>query len=607
VSTVEPPEATVADLVEAAAVRSPDAMAVLAGDESLTYSELDARANRLAHHLQAFGVGPDVAVGVCLERSRELAVALLAVLKAGGACVPLDPAYPPERLAFMVGDAAVAAVVTRSALAARLPVAAAPVVRLDADGDAAGWASRPATVPPRSTGPGHLGYVIYTSGSTGRPKGVMLTHRGLVNHHRAVADLYGLGPGDRVLQFCSIGFDASIEEMFPTWAAGATVVFRPEDLPLLGPAWSRWLGDRRVTVVNLPTAYWQEWARDLDVRGEPAPAGIRLVVVGGEKALGPAYRTWERVAGGRPRWVNAYGPTETTCMSTFYEAPPGGDGIGVDRDPPIGRPLPNTTLVVVDEGLRPVPEGVTGELLIGGAGLARGYLNDPRLTAERFVEDPDGHTPETRLYRTGDLVRRLPGGDLDYVGRIDDQVKIRGFRIECGEVEAALARHPGVAEAAVVARQHPPGHKRLVAYVVGTGGTAPAAAELRRFLAGRLPAHMVPVAFAVLDALPLTPNGKVDRAALPDPEPVGGARTSGHGERPLSTAEARVAAIWARVLGADVAGLRAEDDFFELGGHSLMATQVIAGMREEFGTPTPLRAIFDAPTLASAVDSGRSP
>ena len=585
-------------LFEAQARRSPDAVAVVFEDSSLTYAQLDAMASRLAHHLRSLGVGAEVLVGVCLPRSLDLAIGLLAVLKAGGACVPLDPTYPAERLGFMVDDAAVAAVLTSDALAARLPQHGARLLRLDADADA--WASCPVTPPPTEVGPEDVAYVIYTSGSTGEPKGVLLTHRGLVNHHRVAAELYGLGPGDRVLQFCSIGFDASIEEIFPTWAAGAAVVFRSDDVPILGRGWLSWLRAQRISVLNLPTAYWHEWSRDLHRLGEVVPSRVRLLIVGGEKAQGPALRTWLQVGGDRIRWVNAYGPTEATCMTTVYERPPkrGLESPADRQDPPIGRALPNSTVRIVDENGQPVAPGATGELLIGGVGLARGYLNRPALTAERFVTVPGEDGPGARLYRTGDLVRLLPDGNLEYVGRIDDQVKIRGFRVECGEVEAALAAHPGVAEAVVVARQDPAGDKRLAAYVVAAGAGAVDARELRGFLSERLPEHMVPSTFTTVDAFPLTPNGKVDRSALPEPDPTGPGTDSSRA-RPRSSTEERVAAIWADVLGVDVARVGMDDDFFELGGHSLLAAQVIAQVREEFGTDTVLRAIFDSPTVAA--------
>ena len=593
---------TVADLVVAGAARDPGATAVVAGGVSVTYAGLDTRANRLAGHLQGLGVGPDVRVGVCLGRSVDLAVSLQAVIRAGGACLPLDPSYPTDRLHFMVDDARPAAVVTSAALAGRFGGAGGSdmaVLRLDAD--EAGWAGRPEVAPPRSVGPDHLGYVVYTSGSTGRPKGVMLTHRGLVNHHRAAVSLYGLGPADRVLQFCSIGFDASVEEMFPTWAAGATVVFRPEDLPLVGQEWLAWLRHQRITVMNLPTAYWHEWTRDMEESGERVPDGVRLVVVGGEKALGRTYRAWVGRSGGRSRWINAYGPAETTCMSTTYEAVPGAAATGDGPDPPIGRPLPNTSVRVIDAEGDPVARGEIGELLIGGAGLARGYLNRPELTAERFTVDAGGG----RWYRTGDLVRELAGGDLEFVGRLDDQVKIRGFRIECGEVEASIARHPAVDAVAVVARPNGSGARRLVAYVAGPAEPAVTPGELRRFVAASLPPFMVPSVFVVLDVLPRSPNGKVDRDALP--EPAAGAVRTGDGALPRSPTEAAIAAIWTRVLLVDAGALGVDDDFFDLGGHSLLATQVIARIREEFGTDTPLQAIFEAPTvaqLATVVDAG---
>ena len=576
---MDPARATVVDLLAAATAAHPEATAVVAGDGSLTYAELDRRAGAVAGRLVALGVGPDVPVGVGLDRCTGLAVALVGALRAGGACLPLDPAYPPSRLGELLDAAAPAAVVTRAGLADRFR-ADVPVLLVDEAAD------DPPAPPAAAAGPGDVAYVIFTSGSTGVPKGVLLTHGGLVSHHRAVVDLYGLGPGDRVLQFCSLGFDASIEEMFPSWAAGATVVHRPEDVPLLGPDWLRWLRDRRITVLNLPTAYWHAWVRDLDASGARVPDDVRLVVVGGESALGPAYRTWRRVAGdgARVRWVNAYGPTETTCMSTFYEPPADWADQGDGWDPPIGRPLPGTILRVVDEALRPVAAGVTGELLIGGPGLARGYLGDPELTARRFVDGPP------RMYRTGDLVRELPGGDLAYVGRADGQVKVQGFRVESGEVEAALARHPAVAACAVVAREDPPEDRRLFAFVVSRAPLDQQ--ELRRFLADRLPAHMVPAAFGFVDDLPLTEHGKVDRNALPSPVRGGEAGAA------RSPAEERMAGIWAAVLGVAESAIGPDDDFFELGGHSLLATQVVARIRDEYGTETPLRVMFESPTLA---------
>ena len=596
-----PADATLADLVEAQAGRTPSARALVHGDEALTYAELDTRANQLARALQDAGVGPDISVGILLGRSTDLAVGLLATLKAGGTCLPLDPAQPPLRLAQMLDDATPAVLLTTEILRERLTSLSAGVILLDRD--RAAIERRPGTRPLRRAGPTDLAYLIYTSGSTGEPKGVMLTHRGLVNHNLAVARLYGLGPRDRVVQFCSIGFDVSVEEIFPTWETGATLVLRPDDAPILGCSWLEWIARARVTVLNLPTAYWHEWVRDLEQLGEEVPDCVRLVIVGGEKALGSAYETWLRVGGDRVRWVNAYGPAETSVLATAYQAPTDA-GAPTDRDPPIGRPLANTTVEIRDAN----GDGV-GELLIGGVGVARGYLGRPEQTAERFVTGEHGE----RLYRTGDLARLLPDGNLEFVGRDDEQVKVRGFRIECGEVESVLTRHPEVAEAAVVAREDEPGDKRLIAYTVASGAQSPSPPELRRFLSERLPGYMVPSAFVLLDALPMTPNGKIARDALPPPpgpqrEPNGAA--AGAGRTPV---EQTIAAIFARVLG--LGGVGREDDFFELGGHSLQAMQVLAAVHRELGAPIGVGRLYDAPTvagLAGAVeaahaDEGRPP
>jgi non-ribosomal peptide synthetase component F/acyl carrier protein len=441
--------------------------------------------------------------------------------------------------------------------------------------------------------------VIYTSGSTGEPKGVMLTHRGLVNHNVAVARLYGLAPGDRVVQFCSIGFDVSVEEIFPTWETGATLVLRPDDAPVLGRAWLEWLRRTGITVLNLPTAYWHEWVRDLERLGEQVPESVRLVIVGGEKALGSAYEAWLRVGGDRVRWLNAYGPAETSILATAYE-PPAGAGAPKDGDPPIGRPLANTVVHVLDDE---AGDGV-GELLIGGVGVARGYLGHSELTAEHFVPDVFDGDEGGRLYRTGDLARLLPDGNLEFVGREDDQVKVRGFRIECGEVESVLTRHPAVAEAAVVSREDVPGDKRLVAYVVPRGAAPPGPSDLRRFLSDQLPRYMVPSAFVAIEALPMTANGKVARDALPAPEDP--RRESTIVSTALTPAEHAIVAIFARVLGLTAVGI--DDDFFELGGHSLLGMQVLAAVHQELGVQIGVSGFYEAPTvagLAAAVQAAR--
>ena len=591
---------SLADLIEAQAATRPGAVAVVAADGSLTYGELDARANRLAHHLQVLGVGSETVVGVCVERSLEMAVGFLGVLKAGGACMPVDPSYPLERLALMLTDSGAPVLLTCERLLERLPPHEARTVCLDAD-----WhevARRPGGPPVRRLSPDNLAYVIYTSGSTGEPKGVMLTHRGLVNHNHAAAGLFELTPSDRVLQFCSISFDVSVEEMFPSWAAGATVVLRADDLPILGPQWLAWLREHRLTVLNLPTAYWHEWGRDLESMGESLPAGVRLVVVGGEKVLGSAYRRWLSVGGDRARWLNCYGPAEASVTVTAYE--PAAAGPELDgRGPPIGRPLPGATVHILDERGLPVAAGTAGELYVGGEGLARGYLGRPDLTGERFVPDPFANRPGARLYRTGDRGRHLPGGDVEFVDRLDHQLKVRGFRVEPGEVETALLDHPSVSEAVVTAREYVPGDKRLVAYFVATGGPPPPSGELRRFLSDRLPPYMVPSAFVALDAFPQTANGKVDRAALPAP-PHTRPERAGARVAPRTPTEEALASIWSEVLHIDDVGV--DDDFFELGGHSLLATQVIARAREAFSTDLPLRVIFERPTvagLAQAVDA----
>ncbi|MFL5382886.1 MAG: non-ribosomal peptide synthetase, partial [Longimicrobiaceae bacterium] len=579
-------------LVEAQVERTPDAVAVVFEGETLTYRELNERANRLARHLRRLGVGPEARVAVCLERGPEMVVSVLATLKAGGAYVPLDPAYPAERLAFMLADSAAAVLLTEEGPRGTFPVPAGTrvvcpaVAETESGEDLEGGAK-----------PGSLAYVIYTSGSTGTPRGVAVEHRALVNYVAHAAAEFAIRAGDRVLQFASISFDPAAEEIFATLVSGATLVLRTEEmLETPGSFWEA-CGRWGVSVMDLPTAVWHHLSPHLDDRPEALPESLRLVVIGGEAALPERVRAWQAAAGGRVRLLNSYGPTETTIGVTLWEAPESG---GVSRVP-IGRPVANTRCYVLNAAMRPAAVGVPGELYVGGAQVARGYLDRPAATAERFVPDPFSGVPGARLYRTGDRVRwrtETTRGVLEYLGRLDAQVKVRGFRIELGEIEGALRRREGVADCVVVAREEVPGEKRLVAYVVGDVE----AGALREHLGRELPEYMVPAAFVPLERLPLTPNGKLDRKALPAPE--GDAYARGSYEAPLEEVEAALAEIWAEVLGVERVGRW--DHFFELGGHSLLAIKLIERMRR-VGLYMEVRALFTTPVLAElALAVGRA-
>ncbi|MGZ3458805.1 MAG: amino acid adenylation domain-containing protein, partial [Archangium sp.] len=559
-------------LIEAQAARTPDAMAVAFEDSHLTYRELNARANQLAHRLRALGVGPEARVGLCLERSLEMVVGILGVLKAGGAYVPLDASYPRERLAFMVQEARMPVLVTTGTLADELPSRGERRVRLDADAEA--LARQPTHDPAPLAVSENLAYIIFTSGSTGRPKGTMLTHRGLCNTALAAVDTRGVRADSRVLQFAAFSFDSSVSDIFSTLMVGGCLVLAPRDSILPGAPLDTLLKKQRVTLVTLtPSVLAQQ-----DAAGYPA---LETVISAGEACTPELVRKWKP---GR-RFLNEYGPTEVTVCATIDE------DVRPERLT-IGRPLPNVRVYVLDRWLRPVPEGVVGELYVGGRGLARGYLDRPELTAERFVPDPYGGEAGARMYRTGDLVRWLPGGELEYVGRADAQVKVRGFRIELGEIETVLVSHPGVKEGVVAAREGA-GGKRLVAYYVSKE-QVPTAAELRAWLKQRLPEFMVPSAFVWLEALPLTPSKKVDKKALPAPDLE--AEAGAEYVAPRTEMERVVAELWAPLLGVRRVGAR--DNFFELGGHSLLATQVVSRLREVLKVELPVRALFEAPTVA---------
>ncbi|MGH9367919.1 MAG: non-ribosomal peptide synthetase, partial [Thermoanaerobaculia bacterium] len=573
------------ELFEARAAQ--DSNAPAAEDERgvVTYAGLDRRANRLARRLRELGVGPDVPVGICLERSRELAAGLLGVLKAGGAYVPLDPTYPAARLRFFLEDSGAPVLLTERRLAPLVGEGAWKTVYLDPEPEEEGETARPES----GVVPENLAYILYTSGSTGRPKGVMVPHRALVNHAAAIARRFGLAPSDRVLQFASLSFDVAAEEMFPTWAAGASVLFRPGEA--IGvPELERLIESRRPTVVNLPAGFWHEWVSDLAKTGRKLFPSLRLVVAGSERVLPERLDWWRRNVDPAVRWMNGYGPTEAAVTATLYE--PGAGDLPETSSVPIGRPIANVRTYVVDRAGGLCPTGVEGELWIGGEGLARGYRGHPALTAEKFVPDPFG-SPGARLYRTGDRVRYLPDGNLEFLGRVDEQVKIRGFRIEPSEIEAALGEHPAVKEAAVLAREEG-SETRLAAYVVYSDSSAPAPAELRVHLKTRLPAYMVPSAFVVLEALPRTGSGKVDRRRLPEPGRL--VQTEEGFVAPRTPLEEAVASIWQNLLHVERVG--ACDNFFDLGGHSLLATQVISRLREAFCLELPLRILFESPTVA---------
>ncbi|NMO13901.1 non-ribosomal peptide synthase/polyketide synthase [Pyxidicoccus fallax] len=571
-----PRDACAHQLFEAQAARTPDAVALRFEGQSLTYAQLDSRANQLAWHLRSLGVRPEVPVALCLERSPEMVVAILAILKAGGAWVPLDASYPVERLTYMLRDCAAPVLVTTQAIADELPSGGEQLVLLDVD--ASLIAAQRTSAPETLTRASNLAYIIYTSGSTGRPKGTLLQHRGLCNTALTAAREHGFHPDSRVLQYAAFGFDASVAEIFGTLLAGATLVLAPRERLLPGAPLGALLREASITAVTLtPSVLAQMTPEDF-------PA-LETLISAGEACTPELVERW----GGRVRLLNAYGPTEVTVCATLSEPLRPGARLT------IGRPWANVHVYVLDAQLRPVPVGVPGELCVDSVGLARGYLGQADLTAERFVPNPFSATPGARMYRTGDRARWLADGTLEYLGRADFQVKLRGFRIELGEVESALQQHPSVREAVAVVREDAPGDKRLVAYVVAEEGDTLDVSSLRHALKQRLPEHMVPATVTLLEALPLTPNGKVDRKALPAPQAP--ASAAGAYVAPRTPLEEQLAALWAELLHVERVGVH--DDFFELGGHSLLATQLVARLRAGWGVELPLRALFDAPTLGA--------
>jgi amino acid adenylation domain-containing protein len=592
-----PGDICVHQMFEDQVLRSPAATALVFEEQSLSFEQLNHRANQLAHHLRDLGVRPDDRIALCLDRSVEMVVALFAVWKAGAAYVPLDPDSPRERLDFLLDDAAPAVLLTQAHLAGQF-APACPLLTLDAE--SLPWAHQPTTNPLPSVigvAPHHLAYIIYTSGSTGTPKGVMVEHRSVVNRIVWMQATYCLNQDDAVLQKTPYTFDVSVWEfVWPLVTGTRLVIAQPEGHK--DPTYLRQLIQRhQISTLHFVPSMLQVFLTQ-EVAGECSC--LRRVICSGEALPATLVRSFQQLLPATTLY-NLYGPTEATVDVTAFVCPPQFNQESV----PIGRPIANTAIYVLDEQQRPAPIGVAGEIYIGGAGVARGYLNRPELTAERFLPDPFNSQGAARMYRTGDLGCWLPDGNIEYFGRNDFQVKIRGFRIELGEIEARLAEHPAIAQTVVLTREDRPGDKRLVAYYVPSPGSShvPEFETLRLHLSRSLPEYMVPSVFMSLDALPITPNGKLDRKALPAPDATNIPHTSQY-QAPQGEVEELISQIWARVLEVDRIGRH--DNFFELGGHSLLAVKVIEHLRRH-GMHADIRALFNAPTLTdftSAIHNG---
>ncbi len=563
---------TVCDLFADQVTRNPQAPAVQFLDQTLTYQALDQKANQVAHLLQANEVGPETLVGVCVERSPDLPIAFLGILKAGGAYLPLDPTYPTDRLTFLLTDAQVSVVITQKHLIERLHHLAPTTTLLCIEHTT----TEPTTPPPCPITPDSLAYVIYTSGSTGKPKGTLLEHRGLVNLALSQREALGIGPGHRVLQFASLGFDASVWEMAIALLSGATLTMAPKDALLPGEPLVQTLRNQKISMTLLPPSV----LASLPIVELP---DLQTLIVGGEACSPELVQTWAP----KRTLINAYGPTEATVYATM------GPCIANGQRPPIGRPIANTQIYILNPALQPVPVGVPGELCIGGIGVARGYVHRPTLTAERFIPNPFARG---RLYRTGDLAQWLPDGQIEFLGRLDHQVKVRGFRIELGEIESVLHQHATVETCVVIAREDTPGQKRLVAYIIPHDPAIFSPLALRDHVQQCLPDYMVPAAFVQIDSLPLTPNGKLDQQALPMP-----AMERQHARHayvpPRTDREHTLATIWARLLQLPIETIGTHDNFFELGGDSILSIQVIAAAHQS-GLHLLARHIFQYPTIA---------
>lgn len=583
-----PSHKTLHELFEEQAARTPANIALTSEAAHLTYRELNERANQLAHLLRSCGVGTDVIAGICIDRSLEMVIGILGILKAGGAYLPIDLSYPKDRLAFMLDDAQAPVLLTQRKLVADLPAHNAKLICLD-DPDQTALSSQPKTNPLNQTKPEHLAYVIFTSGSTGKPKGCCITHHNVVRLMQATDDWYHFNERDVWTLFHSYAFDFSVWEIWGALLYGGRLVVVPYLVSRSPEAFYELLANERVTVLNqTPSAFRQLIHAE---QAAPRELSLRYVIFGGEALEMQSLKPWfERHGDARPQLVNMYGITETTVHVTYRPL----TANDVQAASVIGIPIPDLQIYILDPRRQPVPIGVPGEMFVGGAALARGYLHRPELTADRFIPNPFNGEPGARLYKTGDLARFLPGRDIEYLGRIDHQVKIRGFRIELGEIESVLCQHVAVREAVVLAREDGPGGKRLVAYLTTKNGAAPGVSELREYLKIKVPEYMVPAAFVVLDKFPLTNNGKVDRKALPAPE-LSRLDAGKNFVAPRTDAEKALAEIWQEVLRVERVGVH--DNFFELGGDSILTIQIIARARQTGLALTP-KQLFKTPTVA---------
>lgn len=574
---------TVAGLVERQVAATPDAVAVTGEGGQLSYRELNERANRVAHLLADRGVGAGARIGLCLDRSPDMIVALLAALKSGAAYVPADPAHPRERIAAIFGEAGVAVILSQRQLTERLP-SGIDTILLDDEAAISRQRHDDLGLVIAIDSPV---YVIYTSGSTGAPKGAVIRHRSLANYVRSAAENFAMSAGDRVLQFASLSFDASAQQIYAALISGAALVLRNDRMLSSPQAFLSQCAQWSVTVLDLPTAYWHELVIGITEAGATVPAALRLVIIGGERAVPDMVRAWHGHVGTRVRLINNYGPTEATIVAVTRDL----TGYAGAGEVPIGRPVAGATAYVLDQMRQPVPAGVVGELYLGGVGLAHGYLDQPGLTAQSFVPHP--FEEGRRLYRTGDLASFTPDGELVFRGRADRQVKLRGYRVEPAEIESVLRELPEVADALVVLRDAP---CQLVGYLISAGAAAPGTAALRTALRRKLPEYMVPSAFVTVPSFPLNRNGKIDIRALPAPETTEPEARTG----PRTPAEQFLAETFAEVLGLTAVGM--DDDFFGSGGHSLLATKMIARIRDRLGVDIPLRVVFDAPTPAGLAE-----